>query len=258
MFVPAALSQEIRDTVRDLLKQGISDCEIGRRVGINRSTVYRWRTNGIPETRAPRPPRRIDPTSWSLIECIDYAYLLGLYLGDGYVGTHQRTHSLVIALDAQYTHLIEECVEAVTTFAPREPSVLQPQGTNGVRVTSYGSAWPQFFPQHGPGKKHERKIELVDWQDEIVATYPRQFLRGLIQSDGSRCENRFTIKLEEGPVEYSYPRYFFTNYSDDIRKLFTDTCEVLGIEWSQPSWRNISVSNRKSVELLDTFVGEKR
>jgi hypothetical protein len=34
-------------------------------------------------------------------------------------------------------------------------------------------AWPCLIPQHGPGRKHERKIELVDWQRDIVDEHPR-------------------------------------------------------------------------------------
>lgn len=79
----------------------------------------------------------------------------------------------------------------------------------------------------------------------------------MIHSDGSRCENRFTVQLKSGPREYSYPRYFFTNYSDDIRDLFCQSCDQLGIRWSQSNWRNISISHRDSVARLDSFVGPK-
>lgn len=254
MFVPAILPENLREAVRELLGTGISDYEIATRVGISRATVNRWRTRGIP---VPIKVPKFEPEEWSLTERIDYAYLLGLYLGDGYIGTHPRSHSLVIALDARYEALIRECVEAVATFAPREPAIHRPKGTNGLRVVSYASAWPRYFPQHGPGYKHSRKIQLVDWQQAIVSEYPRQLLRGLIHSDGSRCENRFTVNLKTGPKEYSYPRYFFTNYSADIRAIFTDTCDQLGILWSQSNWRNISISHRDSVASLDSFVGPK-
>ncbi len=123
----------------------------------------------------------------------------------------------------------------------------------GVRL-----GWPNLFPQHGPGKKHERKIELVPWQSEITRQYTRKFLRGLIHSDGSRCMNRFAVQLPSGRVgRYAYPRYFFTNYSADIRRIFCEHCELLGIRWTQSNARNISVSHRDSVALLDEFVGPK-
>jgi hypothetical protein len=59
-------------------------------------------------------------------------------------------------------------------------------------------------------------------------------------------------------TEYAYPRYFFSNQSADIRGLFCEYCEKLGIHWTQSNPRNISVAHRKSVALLDDFVGPKR
>ena len=103
-----------------------------------------------------------------------------------------------------------------------------------------------------PGRKHERPIVLADWQREIVDRYPEQFLRGLIHSDGCRTVNRFKTKLPSGRVaEYEYPRYFFSNLSVDIRALFCEYCERLGVRWTQSNPRNISVSHRASVAILD-------
>ena len=118
--------------------------------------------------------------------------------------------------------------------------------------------WPEAFPQHGPGRKHTRKIELVPWQREIVDRHPREFLRGLLHSDGCRTINRFTTRLPSGRVaEYAYPRWFFSNRSDDIRGLFCEYCERLGIRWTQSNPRNISVAHRASVALVDSFVPVK-
>ena len=71
--------------------------------------------------------------------------------------------------------------------------------------------------------------------------------------------NTFKTKLPSGRVaEYSYPRYFFTNNSADIRRIFCAHCELIGVRWTRSNHRNISVSHRDSVALLDTFIGPKR
>ena len=71
--------------------------------------------------------------------------------------------------------------------------------------------------------------------------------------------NRFSVKLPSGRTgRYEYPRYFFTNYSADIRKLFCDHCSMLNVRWTQSSFKNISVAHRASVALLDSFIGPKR
>ena len=58
-------------------------------------------------------------------------------------------------------------------------------------------------------------------------------------------------------AEYAYPRWFFSNRSDDIRGLLCEYCDRLGIRWTQSNPRNISVSHRGSVALLDAFVPAK-
>jgi hypothetical protein len=119
-------------------------------------------------------------------------------------------------------------------------------------VQSAGKRWLDAFPQHGPGRKHERPIVLAQWQREIVGRHRGDFVRGLIHSDGCRTINRFTTRLPSGRLaEYAYPRYFFSNLSPDIRDLFSEACDVLGVRWSRSSSRNISVSHRRSVALLD-------
>jgi hypothetical protein len=71
--------------------------------------------------------------------------------------------------------------------------------------------------------------------------------------------NRFRVKLPSGRVgEYAYPRYFFSNMSADIRGIFCEHCELLGIRWTQSNHRNISTSHRDSVAILDSFGGPKR
>jgi len=117
---------------------------------------------------------------------------------------------------------------------------------------------PVAFPQHGPGPKHRREIRLAEWQRLIVHDEPQALLRGLIHSDGARCVNRFDTGLPSGRVaHYEYPRYFFSNLSSDIRGIFCDGCEQLGIKWTQSNHRNISVAHRASVAYLDSFVGPK-
>ena len=233
-----------------LIGQGFSDYEIARRTPVSHATVNRWRHVGAPAEREPpleRPHRENA-----------YAYLLGMYLGDGWVGRTARSWNLKVALDAAYPGIIRECLGAMAAVAPRRITALLRHEGSVVVLGSCGADWPNLFPQHGPGKKHERKIELVDWQLLITRRFTREFIRGLIHSDGSRCINRFSVKLPSGRVgRYAYPRYFFTNYSEDIRRIFCEHCDLLGIRWSQSNPRNISVAHRTSVALLDSFVGPK-
>lgn len=194
------------------------------------------------------------PDAWS------YSYLLGLYLGDGCVSVRPRGGAqLAIVCDAAYPDLIEACWTAMilVSLNPRV-NRYTPAGQRCVRLISAWKSWPEAFPQHGPGRKHTRPIVLEPWQREIVDRFPREFVRGLLHSDGCRTVNRFTTKLPSGRVaEYAYPRWFFSNRSEDIRGLFCAYCDRLGIRWTQSNPRNISVSHRRSVARLDAFVPVK-
>jgi hypothetical protein len=195
-----------------------------------------------------RPP---DP--WS------YSYLLGMYLGDGWVGPARRPNRLCFTLDAAYPEILEELL-AATRIAARcdRVTIRRHRNDAGIVVNSYAPHWSAAFPEQGPGRKHSRRIVLADWQREIVHCHPKQFLRGLIHSDGCRTVNRFKTKLPSGRVaEYEYPRYFFSNLSADISALLCEYCERLGVRWTQSNHRNISVSHRASVAILDGFIGPK-
>lgn len=133
--------------------------------------------------------------------------------------------------------------------------MVQRLGCTGVK--SYSRHWPCLFPQHGPGKKHLRKIELVEWQQVIVKRYPGEFTRGLLHSDGCRAINRVRRRLASGLHWYEYPRYLFVNESADILGLCGKTLDRLGVEWRFSKPNTISVAKRDAVARLDEFVGPK-
>jgi hypothetical protein len=166
---------------------------------------------------------------------------------------------LAVVCDIGYPDLIDDCWAAMILVSLNgRVSRYRPKGQRCVRLLSAWKHWPVVLPQHGPGRKHDRKIELAEWQREIVDRFPHEFLRGLLHSDGCRTVNRFQTRLPSGRVaEYAYARWFFSNRSADIRGLFCEYCERLGIRWTQSNPRNISVSHRTSVALLDSFVGPK-
>jgi hypothetical protein len=185
-----------------------------------------------------------------------YAYLLGQYLGDGTIygtGRGGQGRTLRISSDASYPGIIRECSVVIGQIRGRRPTLRAHTDRRMVDLVSNWRAWPCLFPQHGPGRKHSRSIELVQWQQAIVSAYPGAFLRGLVHSDGWRGVNRVHVKGRD----YEYPRYQFSNRSDDIRQLFVYACEMLGVAWRPWGKYHISVARRDAVMLLDEFVGPK-
>jgi hypothetical protein len=116
---------------------------------------------------------------------------------------------------------------------------------------------PCLFPQHGPGMKHTRKIELAAWQQVIVDRYPGDFARGLFHSDGCRGMNRVRRALADGDRWYEYPRYLFSNESQDILGLCGQALDRLEVDWRYARPNMISVAKKVAVARLDAHVGPK-
>jgi hypothetical protein len=188
-----------------------------------------------------------------------YSYLLGLYLGDGCISAHPRgVYKLRIVLDIRYPNIIHECRVAMASMKPAGlmvPGTVAKEGC--LEIYALWKHWPCLFPQHGPGKKHERKIVLAEWQNKIVEKHPQVFLRGLIHSDGWRGTNKVTRTVGGVRKVYLYPRYQFVNYSSDIRHIFCWACDIYGIEWKQMKWNAISIARRSDVQKLDAVIGQK-
>ena len=102
-----------------------------------------------------------------------------------------------------------------------------------------------------------RKIELADWQQDIVDRCPGDFARGLFHSDGYRGVNRVCRRWDGEEHWYEYPRYLFVNYSADILRLCGRALDQLGVEWRFSKPNTISVARKEAVARLDEFVGPK-
>ncbi|SEC70457.1 hypothetical protein SAMN05428945_3633 [Streptomyces sp. 2224.1] len=244
-----------------LVAQGRSLNAVSKQTGISRYAIRSWQTRIEPVSYKAECPR-CEQVPQPPTDAEAYAYLLGLYLGDGCISKQprRRGYALRIACADAWPGLIAACRDAVKAVRPAN-SVCVIRRKGCVMVTSYSQHWPCVFPQHGPGKKHDRPIVLEPWQQQIVDAHPWDFLRGLIHSDGCRVTNWATRTVAGQRKRYEYPRYFFTNMSTDILRLYTDTLDKLGIEW-QPARQsrraqNISVARKDSVALMDEHIGPK-
>lgn len=178
-------------------------------------------------------------------------YLLGLYLGDGCISAHARgVFKLRIKLDVRYPEIISSCENAMQAVMPGNRVACLTQEGSWTEVYAYSQHWPCFFPQHGPGRKHAREIEVPPWQIPLIREAPEQFLRGLINSDGCRFENT-------GRDGWRAPRYSFSNRSDDIIALFCWACELLDLHWTETK-HTVYVSRKADVGRMDEFIGPKR
>jgi hypothetical protein len=246
--------QEVVNHVLELAASGVPKLRIAHAVELSPTTVRRWIQSGGVRVGRP-PPCTVDvcPTR-DAVDPFAYAYVLGLYLGDGHIVRSQRTYRIEISCDPKYPGIIAEATTMLGRVLPMN-RVLTRQRPSVILVGCYSNHLPCLFPQHGPGLKHHRPIVLAPWQREIaLGSEAGTFLRGLIHSDGWRGINR--VRGANGS-RYEYPRYMFSNRSDDIRGLFAEACDAIGVHARRMNQWNLSVADAEGIRRLDRFVGPK-
>ena len=75
------------------------------------------------------------------------------------------------------------------------------------------------------------------------------FLRGLIHSDGCRI-----VADDRGRQSV---RYLFSNRSEDIKRLYCESLDAVGIPWTRPCDRQIAVYRKDAAAQMDEFIGPK-
>ncbi|MFC9426763.1 helix-turn-helix domain-containing protein [Streptomyces sp. NPDC056987] len=214
----------IRQEAVALLDRGMANRAVAERLNVPRGTVSWWRHEARREQGGQGEARRsrLCPVCDERpLDRASYAYLLGLYLGDGYISHYakHRSPSLLVTMDDAWPGLQDAAEAAFRAVFPDNAICRQRRkGCQNIKV--YFKHLTCLFPQTGPGRKHERKIELNGWQQKIVDEHPWEFLRGLIQ-------------------------------------LFTNTLDTVGVEWRRANAKNISVAKRASVALMDAHIGPK-
>jgi hypothetical protein len=244
--------RRIREEALRALRSGETVAAVSRRLGIHRSTLRAWRDR-------PGAPTSDDGCPQCTTTAIDeaaYAALLGFYLGDGCLSPAARYVAFRVSCDSRRPGIVEDVADLMSRVRPGM-TVFRVRAPGCIVVQSHWQHWPCLFPQHGPGRKHERTIRLEDWQRAIVERYPGDFLRGLFHSDGSRTAN-WTRRLVRGELKrYDYPRWEFVNRSEDILELCGWALDLCDIAWRRPRSTALAVSRRSGVSRLDELVGLK-
>jgi hypothetical protein len=213
--------------------------------------VRDWRTGAgrLPDgigARCPRCWHRARPIAFATG---DYAEFFGLYLGDGCISIHARTQQLRISLDSHYPLVVRDCRSLLERcFVWNKTGQVAADGGSTTVVHVYSRHLTCLFPQHGPGKKHDRRLLLEPWQQALVDGSPWSFLKGCIRSDGCVFVNR------TGP--YEYVSYDFSNLSADLLGIFADTCRAVGLR-PRVYEKRVRLYRRDDVALLLENVGTK-
>ena len=239
---------------------GMSDAENAAQHGVAIKTIRRWRrlyqrqgqTRGQSHLLA-----RCPLCEGGSLARDAYAELFGWYLGDGHITLGRRqVYALHIYNDRRYVELNSHLKTLLKAVKPGcRPHTREVPGC--IVTTVSWKHWPCLFPQHGPGRKHERRLEMASWQRDIVEQHPADFLRGLFHSDGARVANWATRTVAGTRKRYAYPRWMFVNRSPEILTWCTEALDLVDVPWRCPRDTCVAVSTRAGVARLDALIGPK-
>lgn len=229
--------------------------------GVSVKTIRRWRRDyqrrGLPRGQGhtnAHCPRCSD----ARLATQEYTELLGWYLGDGHITRSKSgVYNLHVYNDRAYPLDNDRIMALMRAVKPggRPHSRLLP----GCIVVTVGwNHWPCLFPQHGPGRKHERTLGMAHWQWDLVEKHPADFLRGLFHSDGSRSRNWASREVRGEVKRYEYPRWEFSNRSEEILTWCGQALDLAGVAWRRSSRHHVAVSRRTDVARLDDLIGLKQ
>src|SRR3954470_5036245 len=143
----------VRERARALAAAGRSDAEIAAQIHLPRTTVRDIRRTATRPV-CPRCWRQAQPMNWGYD---DYAFLLGLYLGDGYISRGDRTFRLRLSLDARHPGVIADARRMLERgFCRNRVGLVVADGGSTIVVSVYSSHLPCLLPQHASGVKHRR------------------------------------------------------------------------------------------------------
>jgi len=180
-----------------------------------------------------------------------YAYVLGLYLGDGCIYTHPRTYRLRIFLNSiKDKEVIDVATKSLRILFPKNKiSNYKQLKADCVEVSVYNKHLVEYFPQHGKGIKSGRDVSLTSEQSWVMTPqYVKYLICGLLDSDGCRYlyDNRSNWQL--------------TNKSEDIINTFCEGLDILDIFHTKQQKScgsyNVFIRRRNTVEQIDSIFND--
>ncbi len=144
---------------------------------------------------------------FSIPESAELAELLGVVLGDGYIGAHDRTEVLRIACNHNNQGFIERYSQLIEKIFNKKPAVKKRKNNNCVDIVIYQKGIADRLGLQTGAKTHRPYI-LPEWI-KFSPDCQVKFLRGLFETDGCHCVHLPT---------YTY-KFIFTNVNESLLEI---------------------------------------
>jgi hypothetical protein len=110
-------------------------------------------------------------------------------------------------------------------------------------------------------RKAGRSIPSIAAECDLPQGTVSRWCRGLLPADAVLLPDTGIARLRcercGRDAHEDLPEADYSNRSSDIRRLFTDALDELGVEWRPWGRFHVSVARRRAVALLDAHVGPK-
>lgn len=172
---------------------------------------------------------------FSLPESAQLAEMIGVVLGDGYIGAHERTEVLRIACNYNNPGFIERYSQLVEQLFDKQPSVKKRKTNNCVDIVIYQKGIAERLGLETGAKTHRPYI-LPDWIKDNPE-YQLKFLRGLFETDGCHATHLPT---------YTY-KFIFSNINESLLEIVFVLLCGFGFHPTRTE-KNIQLSRKLEVE----------
>ena len=210
-----------REQCISLRRQGDSLRLIAQKAGLSLSAV-RYHVRDIEtETRNLRAPsgRKPKPFRPFLLPSEDFAYLIGVFAGDGCLSRLPRTYKFSIACDNRYPDLIAKYAALLERITGCPPIVQPRNESKATDVILHGIDLPTLFGLPC-GRKTESGFQTPAWVFEDQQ-YLKAFVRGLVETDGG-------IYKRNRPDKGRTWECIFVAYNAQIMADFLKAASLLG------------------------------
>ncbi len=164
----------------------------------------------------------------------ELAELIGVILGDGYIGKFPRTEILAIFSNSNNPGFVNRYATLVEDIFNKRPRLLKQKDSNCIKISIYQKDISKRLGISS-GARKEQKIRIPSWilKDK---RYLIRYLRGLYEAEGSFAVHKST---------YTY-KFIFTNRNESLLDNVYNGLKILGFHPHRSKYK-IQISKKKEV-----------
>ena len=171
----------------------------------------------------------------------DLAELIGVILGDGYIGAFPRTEVLRIVASANNEGFIKRYSELVEKIFQKVPTIKKRNSTEAVDITIYEKHIARRLSMQTGSKAHV-PLPMPEWIS-MNRNFTIRYLRGLYEAEGSISHHEKT---------YTHKIQFSNTHSSLLDNVF-NSLGGLGFH-PHRSKRQIQISRKQEVQKLKNLL----